>query len=79
MPAKPDSKPFLLCLEKMNIKPAEAIYVGDDFQKDVLGASSVGMNPVWLKHSLVRRSWPDPETNTVFRVITNLNQLLEIS
>ena len=78
MPAKPDPKPFLLCIEKMNIKACQAIYVGDDFQKDVLGASSVGINPVWLKHSLVKRSWPNPETNTVFRVITNLNQLLEI-
>jgi putative hydrolase of the HAD superfamily len=79
MPAKPDSKPFLLCLEKMNIKPAEAIYVGDDFQKDVLGAGSVGINPIWIKHSLVKRSWPDPDVHTRFSVITNLNQLLEIS
>lgn len=79
LPAKPDPKPFLLCLEKMNIKTSQAIYVGDDFQKDVLGAGAVGINPVWLKHSLVKRSWPDPETNTVFRVITNLNQLIEIS
>ncbi len=78
MPAKPDPKSFLLCLEKMNIKACQAIYVGDDFQKDVLGAGSVGMNPVWLKHSLVKRSWPDPGNHKQFRVITNLNQLLEI-
>ena len=79
LPAKPDPKPFLLCLEKMNIKACQAIYVGDDFQKDVLGASSVRMNPVWIKHSLVKRSWPDPDPNALFRVITDLNQLLENS
>ena len=79
MPAKPDPKPFNHSLEKMDIKACEAMYVGDDFQKDVVGAGSVGMNPVWLKHSLVKRSWPDPDTNTQFRVITNLNQLLKIS
>ena len=79
LPTKPDPQPFLLCLEKMNIKASQAIYVGDDFQKDVLGAGSVGINPVWLKHSLVKRSWPDPGNHGPFRVITDLNQLLEKS
>ncbi|WP_457552745.1 HAD family hydrolase [Desulfobacula sp.] len=78
LPAKPDPRPFILCLAKMNIKPCEAIYVGDDFQKDVLGAGSVGMTPIWLKHFIVKRSWPDPENNTGFRIITDLNELLEI-
>ncbi|MBT3175453.1 MAG: HAD-IA family hydrolase [Desulfobacula sp.] len=78
IPAKPDPQPFLLCLEKMNIKACEAIYVGDDFQKDVLGAGSVGINPIWLKHSSVKRSWPDPETVPQFSVITDLNKLLEM-
>ena len=79
LPPKPDSKPFLLCLEKMNIKPAEAIYVGDDFQKDVCGAADSGLHPVWIKHSLVKRSWPEPKTYTYVNVITNLVELLENS
>ena len=78
MPAKPDPRPFNHSLEKLDIKACEAMYVGDDFQKDVVGAGSVGMNPVWLKHSRVKRSWPDPNPNTKFCVITNLNQLLKI-
>lgn len=76
LPAKPDPEPFLLCLKQMKVKPSEAIYVGDDFQKDVDGASAVGMHPVWLKHDLVKRSWPEPENNIKFRTITDLNQLL---
>jgi len=79
LPAKPDPRPFLVCLEKMNIKASQAIYVGDDFQKDVIGAGSVGMTPVWIKHRLVNRSWPDPGNHKRFRVITDLNQLLEKS
>lgn len=78
LPAKPDPKPFTRCLEKMNLKPREALYVGDDFQKDILGAGFVGIHPVWLKHALVKRSWADPEDHTGFRTITDLNQLLEI-
>jgi putative hydrolase of the HAD superfamily len=79
VPAKPDPQPFLLCLERMKIKPAEAIYVGDDFQKDVCGADYAGLHPVWIKHSLVKRSWPDPGAHTHVIVITNLNELLEIN
>ncbi len=78
LPAKPDPEPFLLCLKKMNVKPSEAIYVGDDFQKDVSGAGDVGLNPVWIKHDLVKRTWTEPESYIRYRIITNLSQLLEI-
>ncbi len=78
IPAKPDPLPFLSCLEKMKIKASQAIYVGDDLQKDVLGSGDAGMNPVWLKHFSVKRSWPDPKTNKGFRIITDLNELLKI-
>ncbi len=80
LPPKPDPEPFLLCLKKMNIKPAEAIYVGDDFQKDVCGAGDAGLHPVWIKHFLVKRSWPEPETYAYAGVITitSLDELLEI-
>ena len=76
--AKPDPGPFLLCLKEMNVKPSEAIYVGDDFQKDIYGAGHVGLHPVWLKHDLVKRTWPEPEAHIKFRLITDLKQLLEI-
>jgi HAD superfamily hydrolase (TIGR01549 family) len=78
IPTKPDSKPFLVCLDEMNLKPAEAIYVGDDYQKDIIGAGRVGMHPVWLKHTLVKRTWPKPEPDRPVHTITDLNQLLEI-
>ena len=62
----------------MNIQPAEAIYVGDDFQKDIYGAGYAGLHPIWLKHHSVKRTWPNPEHNNHFHVITDLNQLLQI-
>ncbi len=45
---KPDPKPFLYALEKLGIGPEEAIYVGDSYKKDYLGAQGVGMKPVLL-------------------------------
>jgi len=79
LPPKPDPQPFLLCLEKMNIKSSEAIYVGDDFEKDICGAADSGLHPVWIKHRLVKRSWPEPKNNTDVTVITTLEDLLEIN
>ncbi len=77
LPAKPHSKPFLTCLDEMKVKPDEAIYVGDDVQKDIFGADYAGLHPIWLKHSLVKRSWPKHDPDNHFHTITDLNQLLQ--
>ena len=45
---KPDPQIFNLALSKLNIKPEEAIYVGDQILSDVEGASNAGMTPVLL-------------------------------
>jgi putative hydrolase of the HAD superfamily len=73
---KPDPRPFRLCLEGLNVKPFEAIYVGDDYRIDVCGARDAGLHAVWLKHHTVSRSWPDVETSTP--IITRLDQLLDL-
>jgi len=77
IPAKPHADPFVKCLDLMAVKPSEAVYVGDDFQKDVFGASYAGLHPIWLKHHTVKRTWPDPGPNNHFHTITDLNQLLQ--
>lgn len=40
---KPDTKIFEVAMEKLNVKPWEAVYVGDDLETDILGANRVGM------------------------------------
>ena len=45
---KPDSVIFNAAIEKMDIDPAKTVYVGDRYDADVLGASGVGMIPLWL-------------------------------
>jgi putative hydrolase of the HAD superfamily len=61
--AKPDPMPFCLCLAKLDIAAAEALYVGDDWRIDILGSEAVGMQPIWLRHRSVRRNWPDVESH----------------
>ena len=75
IPPKPDAEPFRRCLEKLNIAAEQAIYVGDDYRIDICGARDAGLHPVWLKHSNVRRNWPQVQTSVP--VITSLKQLLD--
>jgi HAD superfamily hydrolase (TIGR01549 family) len=76
IPAKPDPEPFLLCMEKLGIRPHETVYVGDDWRIDVCGSEAVGMHPVWLQHRRVKRHWPAVETQAP--VIDGLERLLDL-
>ncbi|MBT3187965.1 MAG: HAD-IA family hydrolase [Anaerolineae bacterium] len=76
IPPKPDPKPFLTCLENLEIKASEAVYVGDDFKNDILGAKAVGIKPVWLKHHSISRNWHSMETTVL--TITSLKALLDL-
>ena len=76
IPAKPDPAPFVMALEKLRIRPEEAVFVGDDFRIDIEGSRNAGITPVWLKHYSVERSWP--EASFSVPEIIKLEQLLEI-
>lgn len=79
IPAKPAQEPFLLCLSKLALNPSETIYVGDDWQKDILGAQKAGIKPVWLKHKSVSRNWPDVEgTVPIITSLDDLQTLLDL-
>jgi HAD superfamily hydrolase (TIGR01549 family) len=45
---KPRPGIFLAALEKAKVKPAEAIYVGDQYDLDIVGARGVGIKAVLL-------------------------------
>lgn len=46
--AKPDPEVFLYVAENLGILPEEAVFVGDDLEKDYKGAERAGMNPLLL-------------------------------
>ena len=73
IPPKPDPGPFRICLEKLQIKASEAVYVGDDYRIDVCGARDAGLHPIWLKHHSVQRNWPEVQASVP--MITSLEQL----
>ena len=48
---KPEAKGFLESLRQMGLNPEEAIYVGDNFYDDVVGANGVGMRAALINRS----------------------------
>jgi putative hydrolase of the HAD superfamily len=76
MPQKPDISVFLTCLKMLGVDRTQAVYVGDDWHTDICGVSDAGFQPIWIKHSLLSRTWPNKETSVP--VITSLDSLLDI-
>ena len=45
---KPDPRIFQHALNQMNVKPAQAVYVGDNYFADVIGAHNAGIRPILI-------------------------------
>lgn len=48
---KPDPEIFMHALERISVKPQEAIYVGNSMEYDYYGAERVGMHPFFIVRS----------------------------
>jgi len=48
---KPGKEIFDLALSKAGVKPSEAIFIGDRFDVDILGAANAGIESVWKYRS----------------------------
>lgn len=46
---KPDKAPFFLIARKLNLKPQECVFVGNNLYVDILGAKKTGMTTVLIK------------------------------
>jgi REG-2-like HAD superfamily hydrolase len=49
---KPRPEIFQLALQKAGCQPAETIYIGDQYEQDIVGARGVGMQPVLLARNI---------------------------
>jgi len=48
---KPSSRPFAAVLDMLGVPGPEATYIGDNPEKDFLGARRIGMRSIWIRHS----------------------------
>jgi HAD superfamily hydrolase (TIGR01549 family) len=56
---KPNPIMFRLALQKLNLKPSEVCMIGDNFEKDVLGANSLNIDTIWFNHEENQDSYSD--------------------
>ncbi|MEW6238278.1 MAG: HAD family hydrolase [Candidatus Omnitrophota bacterium] len=70
--SKPAPEIFLKALAAVNAKPHEAMMVGDNPEKDILGAKAAGIKTAWIPR---RNGYADPQPD--YR-LTNLKDLLPI-
>lgn len=79
--SKSDSEPFQRLLERFEIEPAEAVYVGDDPRVDFYHPNILGMHTVWVRCGLhadltpIDQNTPDIETADIGQlpeIITNI-------
>lgn len=53
---KPDPKPFLVALEKANGKPESSIVIGDNYERDIKGAISLGIDSILITHDATNKT-----------------------
>jgi FMN phosphatase YigB (HAD superfamily) len=55
---KPDPSVFEIVLDKLNLQPANVLYIGDIFEVDVVGANRAGIGAVHLDPLGLYTDWP---------------------
>ena len=70
---KPHPEPFLELARRLDLKPEEILYVGNSYEKDILGASAVGMKTAHL----TRRKTPGSIADLSFSRYSELFNYIE--
>ncbi len=73
--SKPDARIFEAALAHVGREPEEVLHVGDDPERDVVGAAKLGLATCWVSHG---RPWPSalpPPTFTVECIPSRLDDI----
>jgi putative hydrolase of the HAD superfamily len=73
---KPDPRIFRAALDRMAIRPDEAVFVGDNPARDMEGAKGVGMPHIWLAGEVAVRARPCCPGDPVIQSFEELGTLL---
>lgn len=68
--AKPEKEIFVYALNKLGLKPAEALFVGDEFESDYEGALKAGLNALLIDR--------ENKIDKNIKKITSLKEILPI-
>jgi len=70
---KPNSKLFIKSINKLNVEPEKALYVGDNYYDDVIGANSVGIKTLLIKRNSSTKEFGKGD----FEVIGSLKEVFD--
>jgi putative hydrolase of the HAD superfamily len=75
---KPHPDVFRMALEQLGITPEEALYIGDSYASDIVGAESAGIRTIWFNpkglistgdyHGEVVADWRTLEQNLLLKI-----------
>ena len=54
--SKPDKHIFELALNKLNVQPEAALFVGDDIEKDIGGCQNANINGIWFNPHMIKNN-----------------------
>ena len=66
---KPSPEIFQMALNKAGVKPNEAIFVGDQYDQDILGARGVGMHAVLIDRNHTSRTLDCPVIHDLLQIM----------
>tara|TARA_B100000963_G_scaffold361000_1_gene394301 strand:+ start:2178 stop:2864 length:687 start_codon:yes stop_codon:yes gene_type:complete len=73
---KPDKKMFINAINKLGCSIDDVCMIGDNFDKDIKGASEVGIDSIWLNRK--GQNINIGNHNFTFREIKNFNEIFKI-
>lgn len=71
---KPNRRIFELALAKIDAHPLSTIFIGDNPDADILGASAVGMRTAWIHRG---REWPHDDSHPDY-ILSHVSEVREI-
>jgi putative hydrolase of the HAD superfamily len=71
--SKPDKRIFELALNKLNVQPEAALFVGDDIEKDIGGCQNANIKGIWFNPHMIKNDTeikPYAEINSFDRLLS---------
>jgi putative hydrolase of the HAD superfamily len=69
---KPRPEIFQLALDKAGIKACDSLFIGDQYDQDIVGARGVGMNPILIDRKNGSAKLDCPVINSLSEVVNYL-------
>lgn len=74
--AKPKREVFDFIEEKMDLDQTKTVYIGDNFEKDIIGAKQAGWQAVWMNHR--KKDLPANATYKPDKEVHSAKELLDL-